>query len=286
MAKNSPNYDALLEQIQNLSDLQNNGSHHISDPAKQALYMVKLQEQAESIKRVLKLLNPNRETLQKHQSQPQLPQQQHQQQLQLVTRQLSHTQLPTRNNRASYSNSNGDNDTKHGDFNNRTGEFNYRGSTPNGDRLTPGTTGGIDRRSLQGGSSDPYNNDRRNGSVDRLIGQGDRYSEEREINGRDQFNLDFRESIGYEQLWELSTTVCEDEVPEVREHDDILDPPSTSSMMTSSAAMTISLPCNITTSADTFLDDQLELYENASVMVASDRNSLHRFRHTISPRKC
>ena len=35
MAGNSPNYDALLDQIQTLSDMQRNGNLHAADPVKQ-----------------------------------------------------------------------------------------------------------------------------------------------------------------------------------------------------------------------------------------------------------
>jgi len=60
MAGNGPNQltsSMLLQQIQTLSDLQNSGTVHHADPAAQAAYIRKLEQQADSIRQLLKLLN-------------------------------------------------------------------------------------------------------------------------------------------------------------------------------------------------------------------------------------
>ena len=139
----SPNYDALLSQIQTLSDLQNNGGLQGADPAKQAAYIRKLQQQAESIRRMLKLLN------------------------------VSDNPPPT--TRASI-NGNCDSNGQPGDLSDSTSDF-------NGHRNATGELNGYgdfsERRKVNGGVGD----------VSAGTGGGDP-----------------GEMMGYEQLWELSTT--------------------------------------------------------------------------------
>ncbi|XP_023332204.1 adenomatous polyposis coli protein [Eurytemora carolleeae] len=135
MAGNSPNYDALLDQIQTLSDMQKNGNLHAADPVKQAAYMKRLQQQAESIKKMLKLLN---------------------------------------NSRAAEFSTSNSNRASNSDFTRKSGDFN---------------------------------------AVN--------FGEIRQINEGGGWRGEDNEH--YEQLWELSTTVNEYDVPEVGVDEDILD---------------------------------------------------------------
>merc|ERR1719397_393944 len=51
------NYNLLLHQIQTLSDLQSGGGIQNADPSLQAAYVLRLQQQAAQIKKLLKILN-------------------------------------------------------------------------------------------------------------------------------------------------------------------------------------------------------------------------------------
>ena len=53
----STNYNQLLKQIENLSEIQTSGAIQNADPSLQAAYVARLQQQATQIKQLLRVLN-------------------------------------------------------------------------------------------------------------------------------------------------------------------------------------------------------------------------------------